>query len=218
MRCVLVILLALLFARPLAACETALLLAVDVSSSISPTEYEIQMQGLADALGDPRIVAALVDGQSRLALVHWSGQTHQRLTLRWQSIQRVEDVKDFAATIRQIKRPQLRSVTAIGQAIRFSLTQFAEVADCGRAIIDISGDGEENENWSLPEARNEAIAAGVMINAIAIELGDADFRLTDYFRRFVITPGGFVITATGVDDYPRAIRAKLLREIFKNVG
>lgn len=218
MRCVLVILLALVFARPIAACETALLLAVDVSGSISLDEYRLQMDGLADALEDPRVVAALVDGQNRLALVQWSGSRHQRLALPWAATATPEDVAKVAAEIRAIRRPQLRTVTAIGEAVRFSLAQFPDASGCERKVIDISGDGAENEGMTLPRARAEAIAAGITINAIAIEVDDGDLRLTDYFQSEVITPDGFVITAKGLPDYPRAIRVKLLREIFRNVG
>lgn len=218
MRCVLVILLALVFARPVAACETALLLAVDVSGSISLEEYRLQMDGLADALEDPRVVAALVDGQNRLALVQWSGSRHQRLALPWTATTTREDVAAVAAGVRAIRRPQLRTVTAIGEAIRFSLTRFADVSDCTRRVIDISGDGAENEGMTLAAARAEAIAAGVTINAIAIEVDDGDRRLSDYFLNEVITPDGFVVTAKGLPDYPRAIRVKLLREIFRPVG
>lgn len=218
MRGVVLILMACLVARPVVACETALLLAVDVSGSISLDEYKLQVEGLADALEDPRVVAALVDGQNRLALVQWSGSQHQRLALTWQTITTAEDVAAIAARVRQIRRPQLRTVTAIGQAIRFSLAQFPDVSDCTRQVIDISGDGAENEGMTLAEARAEARAAGVTINAIAIELEEGEQRLSDYFLDEVITPDGFVVTAKGLADYPRAIRVKLLRELFRNVG
>ncbi len=218
MRSVLVILLALLFARPVVACETVLLLAVDVSGSISLEEYSLQMDGLADALEDPRIITALVDGQDRLALVQWSGGRHQILALDWQTLREPGDVAALAKKVRQIKRPQLRTVTAIGQAIRFSLSRFADATDCTRKVIDISGDGAENEGMTLRAARAEAEASGVTINAIAIELGDGDVRLSDYFLNEVITPDGFVVTAKGLPDYPRAIRAKLLREVLRIVG
>ena len=146
------------------------------------------------------------------------GSTNQRLSLPWQSIRTAADVAALAATIRQIKRPQLRTVTAIGQAIRFSLGQFATVSACDRAVIDISGDGAENDGMTVADARAEAIAAGVTLNAIAIELDGTDGRVTEFFRDHVITPDGFVITAKGLPDYPRAIRIKLLRELYRNVG
>ena len=200
---------------PVAACETALVLAVDVSGSISTDEYGLQMQGLADALADPDIVHALVGGQDKLALLHWSGQRNQRLSLPWQHMRSPADVAALAASIRQIKRPQDHTDTAIGEALFVSLALFSDVPDCQRFVIDLSGDGVENSGFTLPAARAEVEANGVTLNAIAIEQVASDTILTTYFRNFVVTTGGFVITAHGLADYPRAIRVKLLRELTK---
>ena len=206
-----------LFACPVRACETALMLAVDVSGSIDPDEYLLQTSGLADALADPEIVSTLVAGKVSLALMHWSGDGYQRLSLPWFSMQSAADVAGFASATRRIARPRNYTDTAIGDAIRFSIAQFADVSHCQRAVIDISGDGEENSGLTLAPARAEAAAAGVTINAIAIEIDGETTALSQYFRRFVITPDGFVVTARGVADYPRAIQTKLQREVIKPV-
>jgi Ca-activated chloride channel homolog len=214
----LVILAGCLAARPAPACETALLLAVDVSGSISGEEYVIQMNGLADALADPDVIAALVGGEDRLALVHWSGMAKQRLALDWQVMRSAADVAMLAARIRSLKRPQDHTDTAIGEALYFSLARFAAVADCARHVIDISGDGAENAGNSLPAARAEVAANGITLNAIAIEDPPDSALLTGYFHQWVITPDGFVLTARGLADYPRAIHEKLLRELTKAVS
>ncbi len=218
MKRVLLILSGWVLASPVAACETALLLAVDVSGSISYEEYALQMEGLADALGDPDIVDALVRGKDRLALVQWSGLRKQRLSLPWQTLDNAEDVAALAETFRHIKRPQDHTDTAIGEALFFSLAQFAEVSDCQRHVIDLSGDGAENAGTSLPAARAEIEANGITLNGIAIEEDAGSAKLSGYFRRFVITPDGFVITSRGLADYPRAIREKLLRELTEAVS
>lgn len=207
-----------LLAGPASACETALLLAVDVSGSISNEEYSLQMEGLADALGDPDVIAALVGGQDKVALVHWSGLHKQRLSLPWVHLQSATAVFDLAQSIRRIRRPQDHTDTAIGAALYFSLDLFAEVQDCQRHVIDISGDGAENAGTSLPAARAEVEANGITLNAIAIEETPDDLRLTGYFRRFVISSDGFVVTSHGLQDYPRAIHQKLLRELTKAVS
>ncbi len=204
-----------LLASPSASCDTALLLAVDVSGSISGEEYRLQMQGLADALSDPKVIAALVLGQDRVAIVHWSGARNQRLSLDWTQITSAGDVQDLAALVRQIRRPLDHTDTAIGQALHFSLDQFARVPDCQRHVIDLSGDGAENAGFTLPDARARLAGTPVILNAIAIETTESSFDLTEYFRNEVILPGGFVMTAEGLQDYPRAIRAKLLRELMK---
>jgi Ca-activated chloride channel family protein len=95
------------------------------------------------------------------------------------------------------------------------LKQFQNVSDCKRKIIDISGDGTPNakETGPVGVVRRQAEQMGVTINAVAIEaLGLA---ITNFYRRRVITRDGFVLTARGVRDYPRAIREKLLREISR---
>lgn len=206
-----------LLASPIAACDTALLLAVDVSGSISGDEYIMQMQGLADAMLDPAVMEALVLGQDKVALLHWSGLHNQRLSLPWQSLQTPHDVEMLAAAIRKVKRPQDHTDTAIGAALYAALSLFP-VPGCKRAVIDISGDGTENAGASLPAARAAVAAQGITINGIAIEDANRLPRMSEYFRKSVITPDGFVITARGIYDYPRAIKAKLLRELIKSVS
>lgn len=214
----LLFLVGMVFYSPALACETALLLAVDVSGSISTEEYALQMQGLADALQDPDIIAALVGGQDRVALEHWSGTRKQRMSLTWQVLRSEADVTALSDAIRRIKRPQDHTDTAIGEALYVALAQFADVPDCTRHVIDISGDGAENSGMSLPSARSAVEAAHVTLNAIAIEQDESANNLTGYFRRFVITPDGFVVTSHGLSDYPRAIHDKLLRELTKAVS
>ena len=197
------------------ACETALLLAIDVSGSIDAGEYALQVQGLADALADPDIADLLVQGQAALAVVQWSGVGAQALVQPWQRMLGRGDVARFAAAARATPRRFDASDTAVGQAIGFSAAQFATVPDCRRRVIDISGDGPENAGSTIGQARQSAQAQGIEINAVAIEDIGPSAPVTSFFRRWSITPGGFVLIARGPGDDPRAIRAKLLRELTK---
>ncbi len=208
----------LCFASPARACETALLLAIDISGSIDAGEYAIQSQGLADALDDPEIADILVEGQVALAIVHWSGAGRQALVMPWRRMQSAEDVARFASISRSLPRAFDASDTAVGQAISFAVTQFDDVGDCARHVIDISGDGPENAGFTVARARQAAIAAGIHINAIAIEDMGQSSPTTYFYQRWVITKDGFVMTARSLDDYPRAIKAKLLRELSKVTG
>jgi len=205
-------------ASPLWACDVALLLAVDESGSIDPHEFALETTGLANALESPDIMDALVKGQVSLELVHWSGVNKQRVTVPWAQMKTPEDVAIFADATRALKRPREYSDTAIGEAILFSLQQFNTVTDCDQQVIDVSGDGRENASRSLPQARAQAEALGVTVNAIAIEINETSHDLSLYFQDRVITGNGFVETAQGTEDYPRAIRAKLLRELTKPVS
>jgi Ca-activated chloride channel homolog len=207
--------LALLLASPARSCETALLLAIDISGSIDAGEYALQVQGLADALTDPEVADALVQGQVALAVVQWSGVGAQALVLPWRRMLTQAEVGRFADTARALPRAFSASDTAVGQAMTFATAQFAAVPDCDRHVIDISGDGPENAGFTVGRARQMAEAAGVEVNAIAIEDMGPSSPISNFYNRLAITKGGFVMTARGLGDYPRAIRAKLLREITR---
>jgi Ca-activated chloride channel homolog len=207
-----------LLAPPAFPCETALVLSIDVSGSIDGGEYRLQAEGLASALSDPAVADALVKGQVALAVVQWSGTAQQTVVLDWQRMLDAGAVTRFASRAAAMPRAFSGSDTAVGQGLRLALAQFPAVADCGRKVIDVSGDGQENAGFTDRKARNEAAAAGITINAIAIEEPGPAFPVTAYFRDWVITPGGFVVTARGLDDYADTLRRKLLRELEKPVG
>lgn len=207
-----------LTAQPAAPCETALLLSIDVSGSIDAGDYRLQTDGLAAALQDPEVTDALVKGQVALAVVQWSGTDEQALVLSWQRMLAAQDVARFAARAAAIPRAFSGSDTAVGQGLRFATAQFAAVPDCRRHVIDVSGDGQENTGFTDSTARAEAMDAGISINAIAIEEPGPAFPITTYYRNWIITPGGFVVTARGLQDYAKTLRLKLLRELTKPVG
>lgn len=211
-------LLACLTAQPVFACETALLLSIDVSGSIDAGDYRLQTEGLAFALSDPEVAEALVRGQVALAVVQWSGTNEQALVLPWQRMLSDPDVQRFATRAAAIPRAFSGSDTAVGQGLRFATAQFAAVPDCRRKVIDVSGDGQENAGFTDAKARAEAIRAGLTINAIAIEEPGPAFPITNYYRRRIITPGGFVMTARGLQDYAETLRLKLLRELVEPIG
>jgi Ca-activated chloride channel homolog len=200
------------------ACDTALVLAIDISGSIDAGEYALQTAGLALALRDPTVAEVMVQGEVALAVVQWSGVGRQALVMDWQRMPDPDRVSAFAEATAALPRAFTASDTAVGEAISFSAGQFAAVPDCRRRVIDISGDGPENAGFTVARAREAASRAGVEINAIAIEDMGSSAPVSSFYRRWVITKGGFVITARGLADYPRAIREKLLRELSKPVG
>lgn len=211
-------LLACFTAQPALACEAALLLAIDVSGSIDASDYRLQTEGLASALADPDVTDALVRGQVALAVIQWSGVDEQALVLSWQRMLAPPDVTRFAARAAAIPRAFSGSDTAVGEGLRFATSQFAAVPDCRNKVIDVSGDGQENAGFTDAAARREAIAAGLTINAIAIEDPGPAFPVTSYYRSWIITPGGFVVTARGLQGYAGTLRQKLLRELTGPVG
>jgi len=210
------ILVALLGLAPAArACDTALVLAIDISGSIDAGEYTTQSQGLADALTDPDVTDALLRGQVALSVIHWSGVGRQAVTQPWQRMLSAGHVTRFAAAARAQPRAFRASDTAVGEALTFAIAQFDAVPDCARRVIDISGDGPENAGFTMSRARQSAALEGIEVNAIAIEDMGASIPITSYYQRHVVTRGGFVITSRGLAGYPAAMRAKLLRELTK---
>jgi Ca-activated chloride channel homolog len=210
--------LCLLLPQTAAPCDVALVLAIDISGSIDAGEYAQQTEGLALALRDPAVADVLLQGQVALTVIHWSGTGRQAVVIDWQRMLDAGKIQQFADRVLSTPRAFTASDTAVGEAISFATARFATVADCQRQVIDISGDGPENAGFTVSRARSDAQKAGIQINAIAIEDMGSSAPITAFYQKWAITKGGFVITARGLQDYPRAMREKLLREVSKPVG
>lgn len=212
------------FARPPAsyaenttACELELILAVDVSGSINRDEYRLQMRGLSDAFRSSDIIHLIAStsrkGGVYATVVQWSGQPHQTQIVPWAKLEDEATVLKFADAIDASPRTFLNYSTAIGDALAFSRAMFAiRPTKCRRRVIDVSGDGPNNEGSPVNNIRAQLIYEQVTINGLVV-LGDEP-DLGKYYRQNVAGGNGaFVITAQTFSDYPDAIRRKLLREI-----
>ncbi len=198
-------------AQSAAACDLALVLAVDVSGSVDTQEYRIQMDGLAAALRDGIVSEALYEQQAMVTLIQWTGSSRQRQTLPWTQMQSFADIAQFADAVAEDQRVWRNYSTAIGEALDISRRVFEDVPQCKRRVVDVSGDGPSNEG-SEPREHHVKLRHGrVTVNALAIETDDTD--LTGYFfENLIIGEGAFVETAWGFEDYPAAILRKLQRE------
>ncbi len=200
-------------AQPALACKLALILSMDVSTSIDDGEFIYQRDGLADALLDTEIMSVLTRDRVALMVVQWSGVNDQAVVIPWRRMSSQGDVQAFSNWVRSTRRAFVNSKTAVGSALSFSIEQFSAVADCERKVIDVSGDGASNSGTDTATQSRRAARLGIEINGVAIDImGNA---ISEYYRRFVTTPDGFVLTSTGFSDYPRTIRAKLLRELVR---
>lgn len=200
-----------IFAASAQACNTALILTMDVSNSVDVGEWRLQRDGLADALGDPEVIEAMIQAQAAVMVVQWSGVDKQDISIPWRRILTAADVAAFRAEAGQLPRAFTLSDTAPAEALAFSLRQFADVPDCKNKVIDVSGDGTPNAGGSTLAVRRQAEREGVTINGIAIE--SMGLAITNYYNRSIITRDGFVMTAVLHLDYPRALKAKLIREL-----
>lgn len=201
---------------PRADVDLALVMAVDTSGSVSNDRMTLQIQGCAHAFQSPKVIEAVRTGQyGRIAVtfVEWSGRNRQDQTVGWTLIEDEKSAGLFAAAIARADRP-IPDATSIGGAIDFSVGLFSE---CGyratRRVIDISGDGRENDgDRDVTVARNEAVASGITINGLPI-LG-VEEELDLYYHENVI--GGadaFMIAADDFESFGKAILHKLIREI-----
>ncbi len=196
--------------------DLELVLAVDASASVSPVEFALQTGGLAAAFRDPAVHAAIQAAGGNVlavALVFWAGPRDQSLAVGWSPVFDVASAVQFAARIEGARR-EFAGVTAIGEAIEFAArASFANAYTGERVVIDVSGDGPTNFGRKTAVVRDKIVADGITVNGLAI-INEVE-NLAAYYRDHVIGgPGAFVDTATDSQDFVRAIRDKLVREIM----
>lgn len=195
------------------------MLAIDASSSVDEREWDLQRHGYADAFRDPQIVAAVASGpQKRVAVsvVVWADATVPHWESEWFVLATPADGERMAAFMAVLPRiPE--GGTGIGAGVAAAIRKFARNGlSAPRQVVDVSGDGRETpprENVVLmPMARALAVAQGVTINGLAIQ--NEDPGLVIWYRDNVMAgPGSFVASIVHYDDFPEAIRKKLLKEI-----
>jgi len=196
------------------ACALALVLLVDVSGSVSPDRYELQHTGVAQALTDAHVQHVLLSqpGGMAITVIEWSDRRH--VVVPWHMVQSADDVSAIAETLRGAQRSMTGS-TAMGDAMAEGIATFGR-APCEpvRKVIDVSGDGRNNDGSIAPDdVRVRARAQAITINGLPIRGDEPD--VADYYRNHVVTDDGFVIEAKSFDDFAVAIRYKLLMEISR---
>lgn len=225
MRRILALLALLLTASPAAALpvDLELVLAVDVSRSIDPDEARLQREGYVRALTDPRVVQAIrsgVHGRIALTYVEWAATSLQFTVIGWTLIKDQASADAFAGRLAEAPM-QSHSRTSISGAIDYSMQLFGRNGFEGeRLVIDISGDGRNNDGRQAHLARNDAVARGITINGLPI-INDRptfgfppDANLDVYYETDVIGgPGAFMVVARNFEQFGEAILAKLIREI-----
>jgi hypothetical protein len=212
--------------------DLLLLLAADVSRSVDDTEFELQRKGYAGALSDPRVLAAISGGVNRsiaLTYIEWSDTLDQQVVVDWTTIRDGEDAATVAASIIAAPR-SFASRTSISGAIYFSMQRLAAAAaQADRRVIDISGDGTNNSGPTVTEARDQAVAAGITINGLAIINTQTRPGFTmhtqppgglpNYYRENVIGgPGAFLLVVENFETFTEAITRKLISEIAGTPG
>ncbi|MCB1343677.1 MAG: DUF1194 domain-containing protein [Pseudooceanicola sp.] len=203
-------------------CRLALVLALDVSSSVDAREDGLQRGGLAAALVAPEVERAFFAAPAPVALAvfEWSGRFNQKLLLDWRLVDRPEVLRTAAGVIAASRRGSADYPTAMGHALAFAARLLARAPDCAMQTVDVAGDGENNEGYGPQIAYAHFAFDGVTVNGLVVNAADFEGELTllDFFRDQVLRgPGAFLEVAQGFDDYADAMRRKLEREVMPRV-
>jgi len=205
--------------------DVAIVFAVDFSSSIDPQTADLQRKGHAAALTSPAVTTAIASnylGCIAITYFEWSSPGRSRVVLPWTRICNLADAEAAARAISEKGfsgfTRRARAGTSVSSAIdlgAYFLDNFPGKAD--RKVIDISGNGTNNDGFPVQPSRLNAVAKGYTINAIAIP-NKEEAQLASYFAANVIGgPRAFVISPAGPDDYAIALRRKLVTEISMNI-
>ena len=201
--------------------DLELVLLVDVSRSMSEAELELQRRGYAEALSSDEVFKAVQSGLLQnvaLTYVEWAGS--QQIVVDWRIIQTKADLNDFARQLTVKFDPALRR-TSISNALAFATDHFDTNQVRGlRRVIDISGDGPNNQGRAVLLARSEVLGRGIIINGLPLMTQDAlSLRwgipdLDVYYAECVIGgPGSFMIPVLRWEEFEPAIKRKLILEI-----
>ena len=207
--------------------DLLLVMSADVSRSVDATKFQLQRNGYAQAITNPRVLKAIQSGPHGsigVAFAEWSGVGAQKLIIDWTKIGDAKSAQDFASQIVEAQRP-FADRTSISGGIDFALSLLERTPfKAARRTIDVSGDGTNNSGRDVALARDEAIAKGVTINGLVI-LSDRPIPwnpdhtnppggLENYYRNNVIGgPGSFVMVAENFESFGQAIINKLIAEI-----
>lgn len=201
-----------------AQCRLALALALDVSSSVDAREDALQRGGTVAALTSPEVQAAFfaADLPVALAVYEWSGRYNQEMILDWVLIDSPAALAAAAQVVAGSRRSHNDFPTAMGYALGYGAQLLDRSPDCLKKTLDVAGDGQSNEGFPPASAYREFAFDGVTVNGLVVNAADfeGEVGLIAFYRGQVLHgPGAFLIVADGFEDYERAMRRKLVREV-----
>jgi hypothetical protein len=196
--------------------DLQLVLAVDTSGSVNQTRFELQRRGYAAAFRHPRVLDAIRSGATgsiAVTMVQWTGPMLQVHALPWTLLKDRATTHAFADAIDEAPRQLFSGGTSISGAIDYSMRLFPGSGFTAfKRVIDVSGDGSNNRGRNVTEARDEAVAAGVVINGLPI-LALEPYLDRYYYEQVIGGPGAFMIPAETYEVFADAVLRKLILEI-----
>jgi Ca-activated chloride channel homolog len=196
--------------------DLALVLAVDGSASVTYEEFGLIAGGMAAALREPPIIAALIGGPAKASLCSlllWSGTGAQEVITGWTLIASKDDAIGFAEQVDNMPRVVTAGETAIGEALLASLTLLSHIPDTpARQVVNVIGDGRSNSGLAPGPVRDRMAEAGITINGLCILHEEPDL-LESYTRDVIGGPGAFAVTCQDYPAFAAAMKQKLAREL-----
>ncbi|WP_413720920.1 DUF1194 domain-containing protein [Silicimonas sp. MF1-12-2] len=202
--------------------DVELALMVDVSRSMGPAELEIQRRGYAEAITSDEVVNVILNsftGSIAVTFVEWAGYGLQREIVPWTLIDSREAAEAVSTQLTADFNYAMRR-TSISGAVDYARESIRSNEFEGlRKVIDISGDGPNNDGRPVTEARDIAVEEGLIVNGLPLMTEDSTSRwgiddLDVYYWECVVGgPGAFVIPVLDWDDFPLAVRRKLVLEL-----
>ena len=205
-------------AAPVEACRLALVLALDVSSSVDADEDRLQRGGLAAALLAPEVQEAFFVSPDPVALqiFEWSGKYNQTNLLDWTLIRSPADLLMAAEALTNSTRSVSDMPTAMGYALGYASIKLLAAPPCLFQTIDMAGDGANNDGFGPSSAYLAFPFDGVTVNGLAI--AEPDNAARDYYLAEVVHgPNAFLEVAYGFTDFEDAMRRKLVRELSSQI-
>lgn len=196
--------------------DVALCLAMDVSASVDFDEFNLMAGGTAAALRDPAVIAAATSGPrgaAAVCLLLWSGLGQRDLAVGWTRLDGPEAAAALAEAVETTPRLPRPGATALGEGMAAGLALLAAFpGEAGRLVLDVSGDGVNNQGRAPGPVRDLGVDAGVTINALAI-LNEEPELLGHYAAEVIGGPGSFAMGCADYADFAEAILRKLKREL-----
>jgi hypothetical protein len=207
--------------------DLLLVLAADVSRSVTEPKFKLQREGAAAAITHPEVVRAITSGANRriaVCFLEWATAGQQNVVIDWTVIADAESARSFGGKLVELPR-SFSGSTAISHAIDFAVMQLERAPfKAERRVIDVSGDGTNNSGRPVTAARDDALAKGITINGLVIltplsesfrpEHTNPPGGLEKYFQDNVIGGfGAFTVVAENHESFGRALTKKLIAEI-----
>ncbi|MCP5085675.1 MAG: DUF1194 domain-containing protein [Rhodobacteraceae bacterium] len=207
-------------APPITACELALVMALDVSRSVDKQEYRLMRNGVAHAFIDDEVIQLIswLPGGVMVTVSQWGGTGHQHQTVGWRHLTDKASVLSFVEELSRIERVFLWSDTSVSEALLHADSLFpGNPVPCKRKVIDVSTDGVSNSGPPVQAVSLGIGLRGTTINGLVVT-GHRPDPVAYFYNNVTSGPLPFVVVTNSYDDYPRAMKRKLLREMAPVLG